>query len=153
MAMNKRVVRITIISVVILAIFYVGTLVFGISIYIRHLYMKAYHPAYQNGTTWSTQDGVVFFSVLSNDYPDTGVIRTEEKEIPIQLVNVTGDSVVHVHYRWYDSDTGEIVLADAMKVDEIWDVKTVKKDKFVVTVRKSDYFSEGTELTFYKTAG
>lgn len=96
-----------------------------------------YYPTEQPKTTWTTDDNRACFYVGENEEPISGYIKSESVAI-------------NVRYAMKPQVTRIMVYDENENCIEEWNVKTVKKEKLVVCVDNSTYFTKGETLIFYR---
>lgn len=109
-----------------------------------YYYYYMHHPGKQPNSTWVSEDGNVVISIAENPgwriYIQTGDANIEclFKMGPGQLADV------------YDIDAQERVGLYEEEHFERWTCAMKDDDTFVVTVKKTTFFTEGEKITFHK---
>lgn len=96
-----------------------------------------YYPTEQPKTKWTTDDNRAYFYVAENQEPILGYIKSES-------------TTINVRYAMKPQVTRIMVYDEDENCIEEWNVRTVKKEKLVVCVDNSTYFTNGETLTFYR---
>lgn len=100
-----------------------------------------YYPTEQPETIWATADDRACFYVSGDQEPIIGYIQSDFKKINVQYAMRPQVTRIMV----YDID------GDIENCIEEWDVKLTTKNKLVVYVDKTTYFTKCETLAFIKS--
>lgn len=107
-------------------------------------------PTDYPGSTWSTEDGKVYFTVYDQSGTAYGYIETADGPVEIAVCISPLTSPILI----YHADDARKLEEGAVGIQsvEIWHYSKCTKDKMVATVTVAKYFEEGQKLVFYRVS-